>query len=78
MEARTATVLRDGNWRELESTELVPGDIIEVKSGDKIPGFLRQCLLHHVFESTYQLYYDFMRITWCLLIGQLTVVSLRF
>jgi len=32
-----ARVLRDGNKREVEGTELVPGDILYLRAGDKVP-----------------------------------------
>jgi magnesium-transporting ATPase (P-type) len=35
--APTATVLRDGQWRELPRRELVPGDFIRLAAGDLIP-----------------------------------------
>lgn len=31
-------VKRDGEWKVLEVRELVPGDVIELKGGDVIPG----------------------------------------
>lgn len=37
----TAHVLRDGNWEKIESSELVPGDIVEVRTGDRVPADLR-------------------------------------
>lgn len=36
-----AMVLRSGRWRRISTTELVPGDIVEVKVGDKVPADLR-------------------------------------
>ena len=36
--APTAVVGRDGAWKTLEVRELVPGDVIELKGGDVIPG----------------------------------------
>jgi Ca2+-transporting ATPase len=33
--------LRDGSWKELEASELVPGDIVQVKMGDSIPADIR-------------------------------------
>lgn len=35
--APTATVVRNGESRELPATELVPGDVIVVESGDVVP-----------------------------------------
>mmetsp|Transcript_141506 Transcript_141506/g.439881 ORF Transcript_141506/g.439881 Transcript_141506/m.439881 type:complete len:1041 (-) Transcript_141506:241-3363(-) len=36
-----ATVLRNGHWGVIEAAEVVPGDIVEVKVGDKVPADLR-------------------------------------
>lgn len=36
-----ATVLRDGRWREINAAELVPGDLVTLASGDRIPADLR-------------------------------------
>lgn len=36
-----ATVLRDGRRRQLSSAELVPGDVVLLQSGDKVPADLR-------------------------------------
>eukprot|EP01113_Clastostelium_recurvatum_P038997 TRINITY_DN58_c0_g1_i1.p1 TRINITY_DN58_c0_g1~~TRINITY_DN58_c0_g1_i1.p1 ORF type:complete len:1037 (-),score=258.51 TRINITY_DN58_c0_g1_i1:49-3111(-) len=41
MSTPTCRVLRDGETKEIESTELVPGDIILVKEGDSIPADAR-------------------------------------
>lgn len=37
MQALESKVLRDGEWTVIDSKNLVPGDIIEVSVGDKIP-----------------------------------------
>ncbi|KAK9474664.1 uncharacterized protein V1510DRAFT_274209 [Dipodascopsis tothii] len=37
----TATVYRDGNLEHIPSIQVVPGDIVEVKTGDVIPADLR-------------------------------------
>lgn len=37
----TATVIRDGRQHVLDSKELVPGDLVKVQAGDKIPADLR-------------------------------------
>lgn len=39
--APTATVLRDGAWRELLLRELVPGDVIRLSAGDLVPADAR-------------------------------------
>ena len=39
--APTATVRRDGTWRELPRRELVPGDIIRLSAGDLVPADAR-------------------------------------
>eukprot|EP00331_Platyophrya_macrostoma_P034737 CAMPEP_0176439360 /NCGR_PEP_ID=MMETSP0127-20121128/19894_1 /TAXON_ID=938130 /ORGANISM="Platyophrya macrostoma, Strain WH" /LENGTH=1040 /DNA_ID=CAMNT_0017823609 /DNA_START=27 /DNA_END=3149 /DNA_ORIENTATION=- len=36
-----ALVLRDGGWTQIKSKELVPGDIVQVSQGDKIPADMR-------------------------------------
>ena len=36
-----ATVMRDGQKRRLPSTELVPGDVVLLESGDKVPADIR-------------------------------------
>jgi Mg2+-importing ATPase len=35
--APTATVCRDGQWREIPRRELVPGDVIRLSAGDLVP-----------------------------------------
>jgi P-type Mg2+ transporter len=39
--APTASVLRDGQWREIPRTELVPGDIVRLSAGDLVPADAR-------------------------------------
>lgn len=41
LQSENATVLRGGQWKTVESAELVPGDIINVKIGDKVPADAR-------------------------------------
>ncbi|MGY1712422.1 HAD-IC family P-type ATPase [Geodermatophilus sp. SYSU D00758] len=36
-----ATVVRDGRWSRVPSDELVPGDVVVVEAGDKVPADLR-------------------------------------
>ena len=38
MAAPTASVLRDGDEREVAARELVPGDVALIRTGDRIPG----------------------------------------
>ena len=42
----TTEVRRDGTWTTLDSEELVPGDVIRLRAGDRIPADLR------LFEAT--------------------------
>jgi P-type Mg2+ transporter len=37
----TATVLRDGEWREIPRREVVPGDVIRLSAGDLVPADAR-------------------------------------
>lgn len=37
----SARVRRDGEWTEVEAGDLVPGDIVRLKSGDRVPADLR-------------------------------------
>ncbi len=39
--APTASVLRDGTWRELPRREVVPGDIVRLSAGDLVPADAR-------------------------------------
>ena len=39
--APTATVLRDGKWIEIQSRDLVPGDMIRLTAGDMVPADAR-------------------------------------
>jgi Mg2+-importing ATPase len=39
--APTSTVLRDGSWKELPRSALVPGDIIRLSAGDLVPADAR-------------------------------------
>ena len=41
-----AWALRDGNWRQVSSQELVPGDIIVLKPGDRVPADARLTNIH--------------------------------
>lgn len=41
MQAVECKVLRDGKWPTEDSKNLVPGDIVEVKIGDRVPADIR-------------------------------------
>ena len=47
----TATVLRDGEAKEMPLRELVPGDIIKLSAGDMIPGDVRVLTAKDLFVS---------------------------
>jgi len=49
-----ATVVRNGKKEEVAASELVPGDIVLLKSGDKVPAdlYLLQCRELQIDEST--------------------------
>lgn len=36
-----ANVCRDGNWQHLPAEQLVPGDLVKIRSGDRVPADLR-------------------------------------
>ena len=36
-----ARVLRDGEWKQVEARDLVPGDVIHVRNGDIVPADLK-------------------------------------
>ncbi|OLP90850.1 Calcium-transporting ATPase [Symbiodinium microadriaticum] len=42
----TAAVLRDGCWTTVNAAGLVPGDVVQVKVGDKVPADLRVAILN--------------------------------
>ncbi len=42
----TATVIREGEKNSIPATELVPGDIVLLKSGDRVPADLRLLRIH--------------------------------
>jgi Ca2+-transporting ATPase len=48
MQAIACTVLRDGKWSEMDSVNLVPGDIVKVRIGDRVPADLRVAQLQSV------------------------------
>jgi Mg2+-importing ATPase len=49
----TANVLRDGDWREIQRSEIVPGDVVRLSAGDLVPadGDLIEAKNFHVQES---------------------------
>ena len=51
MIASQAWVYRDGQWREVSSTELVVGDTVRILAGDRIPADLRLTVAKDLFVS---------------------------
>ncbi len=51
--ALTADTKRDGNWVTVDAETLVPGDVVRVRSGDRIPADMRllECVNLQVDES---------------------------
>jgi hypothetical protein len=47
----TATVLRDGNAKEIPLRDLVPGDVVKLSAGDMIPGDVRLLATKDLFVS---------------------------
>jgi Mg2+-importing ATPase len=47
----TATVIRDGNAREVQLRDLVPGDMVKLSAGDMIPGDVRLLSTKDLFVS---------------------------
>ena len=41
MLSQRATAKRDGEWQEIDAEHLVPGDIVRLRSGDRVPADLR-------------------------------------
>ncbi len=48
MLATRATVLRDGQRHEVDATGLVPGDLVLLESGDRVPADLRLIRVHNL------------------------------
>jgi len=48
MLSQRAVVLRDGRRREVPAEELVPGDVVFLQSGDKVPADLRLFRIHNL------------------------------
>ena len=48
MQAVECRLLRDGKWDKADSKLLVPGDVVEINIGDRIPADLRVAYLNPV------------------------------
>lgn len=44
----TATALREGTWQQISAAEVVPGDLIRLRAGDKVPADLRLTEAHEL------------------------------
>jgi potassium/sodium efflux P-type ATPase len=44
----SATALRDSTWQQIAATGLVPGDIVRLRAGDKVPADLRLLETHEL------------------------------
>ena len=47
----TATVMRDGEAKEMPLRDLVPGDVVKLSAGDMIPGDVRVLSAKDLFVS---------------------------
>jgi len=47
----TGTVSRNGTTTVIPSTDIVPGDMVELKTGDTVPADIRFVVLHHLDVS---------------------------
>jgi Mg2+-importing ATPase len=47
--APTATVLRDGAWKEIQRRDVVPGDIVRLSAGDLVPGDARLLIARDLY-----------------------------
>ena len=47
--APTATVLRDGEWKEMPRRDVVPGDIIRLSAGDLVPADARLLIARDIY-----------------------------
>ena len=47
--APTATVMRDGNWKEISRREVVPGDVVRLSAGDLVPADARLLVAKDLF-----------------------------
>jgi Ca2+-transporting ATPase len=48
-----AMVLRNGHWRKLETNSVVPGDIIKIERGERVPADVRvfECMDQCTFDT---------------------------
>jgi P-type E1-E2 ATPase len=48
MQAISSLTLRNGEWKEIDAKLLVPGDIVRVRGGDRVPADCRLVKLNSV------------------------------
>jgi len=47
--APTATVLRDGEWKEIQRRGVVPGDVVRLSAGDLVPADARLLIARDLY-----------------------------
>lgn len=50
LQPECAQVLREGKWMKIDASEVVVGDIVEVRTGDRIPADLRMIEVFSYFQ----------------------------
>ncbi len=48
MQALECLLLRDGQWKIQDASKLVPGDVVQIRIGDRVPADMRVAELKSV------------------------------